>query len=134
MAKFKKFFKKKSEGKIVYGENIVNNIVDLALSEIDLVKPYYQKKNMYDKNVTVVIEKDTVTVNVYVKIHYSTSISEMAFKVQEAIRHNVESMTPYRVLAINVHVLGVYFDQEEVATPAALQEQPTKENNEIKAN
>ena len=44
MAKFKKFFKKKTEGKIVYGEGIVNNIVDLVLEEIDLVQPFYNQK------------------------------------------------------------------------------------------
>ena len=37
----------------------------------------------------------------------------MAFKIQESIKHNVESMTEYKIAQVDVKVLGVIFDDEE---------------------
>ena len=47
-------------------------------------------------------------------MHYSQAISDIAFKIQEAIRYNVESMTEYKIGNVNVIVLGVFFDDEGV--------------------
>ena len=40
------------------------------------------------------------------------SVAEMAFKIQESIRHNVESMTEFHVANVNVNIRGVYFEDE----------------------
>ena len=36
----------------------------------------------------------------------------MAFKIQESVRHNIESMTEYRVMSVNVIVKGVTFEDK----------------------
>ena len=40
----------------------------------------------------------------------------MAFKIQETVRHNIESMTEYKVASVNVIVKGVFFDNKKIET------------------
>ena len=47
-----------------------------------------------------------------IKTHFTQNISDVAFKVQEAIRHNVEAMTEYHVASVNVIIKGVTFTEE----------------------
>ncbi len=116
MAKFKKFTQVQ-EGKIVYFDSIIDGIVLLAVDEIPYVELYSKENNSLVRNsaIKVKIEKDEVHVDLTVKVHYTQSISEVAFKIQEAIRHNIEAMTEYHVACVNVNILGVTFD--EVAPP-----------------
>lgn len=113
MAHFKKIVKKKHEGKVVYGDKIVNGIVYLALAEIPYVELYSSSNHTKTKknSINVYLDKDGVHIEVFVKIHFSQCVSDMAFKIQEAIRHNVETMIEYHVASVNVVVKGVLFDE-----------------------
>lgn len=112
MAHFKKLPQKKNEGKIIYGDKIVDGIVFLALSDMTYARLYsvapHSKK--YSNAISVLMEKDGLHINVSVKVHFSQSISDIAFKIQEIVRYNIESMTDYHVAAVNVIVKGVFFD------------------------
>ena len=114
MARFKKFPIDSHEGKIVYADGIVDGIVLLAMREVPNVELYspVQSEKMSNKSINVAIEKDGVHVDVVVKIHYTQSVSEVAFKIQEAIRYNVEAMTEYRVASVNVSVKGVILEDK----------------------
>ena len=113
MARFKKIPQNRSEGKIVYGDNIVDEIVFLTVSELDYVELFSitSRKQMKNSAIRVILDKDGVHVNVAVKIHFTQSVSEIAFKIQEAVRHNVESMTEYHIASVNVTVRGVMFNE-----------------------
>jgi uncharacterized alkaline shock family protein YloU len=127
MAYFNKINQAKREGKIVYGDGIVDGIVLLAVSELDNVELYKSgsKNSVHNKAIKVVFDKSNrVIVDVVVNINYNQSVSEMAFKIQEAIRHNVEAMTEYHVESVNVHVYGVNFDEKSAPIVAE-----TEENN-----
>ena len=112
MADFKNFSEKKKEGKIVYGDGIIDNIVLLAVSELEDVEIFYPNVNetMRSKAIRVKFNKDSIVIDVVVKVNANKCISDMAFKIQEVIRHNVESMTEYHIESVNVHVHGVSFD------------------------
>lgn len=113
MARFKKLYKKKKEGKIVYGDGIVNSIVKICIAEIPYVELCSTNKPTkldISNAIKVKFEKQDVFVDVAVKIYYTQSVSQMAFKIQEVVRHNVEAMTEYHVGGVNVHVNGVIFD------------------------
>ncbi|MBE7083655.1 MAG: Asp23/Gls24 family envelope stress response protein [Clostridiales bacterium] len=114
MARFKKLPVNVNEGKVVYGEGIVDNIVLLAVKEIPYVELYNQQSNdkMKNSSIKVFIEKDGVHVDVVVKIHYTQSVSDMAFKIQEAVRYSVESMTEYHIANVNVSIKGVMFEDK----------------------
>lgn len=142
MAHFKKLPQKK-EGKILYGDKIVDEIVSYAVSEIPYTQLYSKThlKTINTKGVKSVLNKDSVSIDITVKIHYTQSISEMAFRIQESVRHNVESMTEYHVSCVNVIVKGLLFDEikqkntsngeqsTEQSTNAEIVENSVSENN-----
>ena len=118
----KKFRPKESRDKLIYGDGIVEGIVLLAVSEIPYAEIYRGviAKQPAENAVRVVIDKSNVEVNVTVTIHYSQSVSDMAFKIQEAVKYNVESMTDFTVTAVNVIVKGVTFEEiSEKPQPAS---------------
>ena len=125
MARIKKVTRNKHEGKIIYGDGIVDGIVYLAVAEIPNAELYTLKQ--YSKNrsksIDVSFSKDGVHVDVTVKVHYSQAVSDMAFKIQETIRHNIENMTDYKISDINVIVKGLLFD--DVSAP----EKPAETTN-----
>lgn len=121
MARFKKMPRNTNEGKITYGDGIVDGIVLLALNEIPSVELFTppQHKKMRSKSIKVNLDKDGVHVDVTVKTHYSQNVADVAFKIQEAVRHNVEAMTEYHIASVNVIVKGVTF--EEIHTPVQVE-------------
>lgn len=133
MARFKKFSQKKKEGKIVYKNGIVDGIVMLAVSQIPMAQlfTYPNATNTKSSSVKVTYDKEGVNVDIVVKIHFSQSISDMAFKIQEAVRHDVESMTEYHIASVNVIVKSVYFDDN---TEEKIEDKPTDSNMEDDKN
>lgn len=113
MARFKKNLQNKPESKIIYKDGIVDGIVLLSVSELEFVELCNPVKNddMKSKAIKVTYGKDGVQVEVMVKIHFSQCVSDVAFKIQEAVRHNVESMTEYKISNVDVIVNGVIFDE-----------------------
>lgn len=116
--RLKKFRPRESRDKLVYGDGIVEGIVLLAVAEIPYAEIYrgVVGKRPPEEAVKVVIDKTNVSMDVEVSIHFSQSVSDMAFRIQEAVKYNVESMTEYNVIAVNVIVKGVTFDDLPVHT------------------
>lgn len=112
MARFKNIPVNSHEGKITYGSGIVDEIVLLAINEIPNVELYSKSPQNLIKNkaIKVFFAADGVHVDVKVKTHYLENISEVAFKIQESIRHNVEAMTEYRIANVNVSIKGVILE------------------------
>ena len=113
MARFKKV-PQVNEGKIVYNDEIVDGIVLLAVGEI----PYIEldakdsSNQMRSNAIKVRKDKDGIHVDVVVKIHFTQNVSDTAFKIQESVRHNIETMTEYRVASVNVNISGVTFEEK----------------------
>ncbi|MBQ0099613.1 MAG: Asp23/Gls24 family envelope stress response protein [Firmicutes bacterium] len=116
MAHFKKIPQTFHEGKINYGKGIIDGIVFLAINELDFVKFAFPKEESKKTSdiIKVTQNKNTVDVSVKIMIHYSQSVSDIAFKVQEAVRHNIETMTEYKLNSVNVNVCGVMFDDSSI--------------------
>ncbi|MCQ2387452.1 MAG: Asp23/Gls24 family envelope stress response protein [Clostridia bacterium] len=117
MSHFKKFTQKKNEGKVVYGDGIVSGIVLIALAEIPYAELYSTNlnKKLHKNAIKVSFDKDGVHIEVAIKVNYQQSVSDMAFKIQETVRHTVESMTEYHVASVNVIVKDVLFEDKFVA-------------------
>ena len=129
MARFKKVQPNVHEGKLTYGDGIVDGIVLLALNEIPDVELYTPTtaKKMRNKSIKVLIDRDEVHVDVTVKTHYTQSISDVAFKIQEAVRHNVEAMTEYKIASVNVNFKGVTFEDKQMVRPVETTKEVTDE-------
>lgn len=93
--------------KTVYGKNVIMSIITLAAKEISGVAA------LQGKGVKIDIEGDEIYVDVFIKILYGYSVSEVAFRVQENIKRSVETMSGYKTSQINVNVLEVGFEESE---------------------
>ena len=94
-----------NDGKVSYGSGILTNIITFAVDELNDVCLHHGPNPIRH-----VFDKDGVIVDVDVKINYACNVSEVAFNVQESIRHNVEAMTEYKIMTVNVNVKDVFFD------------------------
>ena len=128
MARFRKNSQSQDD-KILYADGIVDSIVLLAVNEI----PYVEldsgiptAKQSKSNDIHVKKDKDGIHVDVNVKIHYTQSVSDTAFKIQEAIRHTVETMTEFHVSSVNVNINGVTFEDKTEEVP---EQNTTNENN-----
>ena len=124
MARFKKIPLRENEGKITYGKKIINDVVLLAVSEIPYVElcGMVSISEMKASSIKIDFAKDGVYVEVAIKVHYTQSVSDVAFKIQESVRHNVEAMTDYKIAGVDVIVNGVLFDDKTVEKVVAVNE------------
>jgi uncharacterized alkaline shock family protein YloU len=121
MATFKHIPTNGQKGKITYNAGIVSGIVSLAVSEVDGVALLYKNKkslikrgNTKKEGVKINFEKDGIYVDVSIKVYYGYNVPDIAFKIQQNIKHNVEAMSEFKIANVDVHVFGIIF-QEEIA-------------------
>jgi len=93
------------KGKITYNPNIVSGIVALAINEVDGVSLL----NTKNKGIKLNFDKQGIVADISVKVNSDCNVSSLAFKIQQSIKHNVESMTKYKVAKVDVHIQDVNF-------------------------
>jgi uncharacterized alkaline shock family protein YloU len=100
-------------GIISYSRGILKNIVTLAVKEIKGVSSLYKSgsKNSY-QGVRIEFVDNAVIVDIGVNICYGYSVPDVAFTIQENVKRSIETMTEYKVKAVNVSVLSVTFNSE----------------------
>lgn len=129
MSNFKLTSTDKQSGKIVYNSGIVQNIVALAIAEVEGTVPTQGKKG----GISLYIEKDGVYADVSVAVKYGYNVPELAYRIQQAVKQSVENMTKYRVAEVDVHIQDVVFADEipvekEPQTENTVEEDPAKGN------
>lgn len=98
------------KGKITYNSSIVSGIVALAIGEVEGVALLNSK----NKGIKLIFDKQGIVADISVKADSTENVSSLAFKIQQSIKHNVESMTNYKVAKVDVHITDVNFPE----TPA----------------
>jgi len=114
---------KDEEGSIKIADEVVGIITGLAATEVEGVAgmsgglaggiaDMLGRKSL-SKGVKVEVADETASVDVYVIIEYGNSIPDVAWKIQDNVKQAIEGMTGLDVKAVNVHVRGVNFPEEE---------------------
>lgn len=98
------------KGKISYNAGIVSGIVSLAVSEVDGVSLL----NTKSKGIKLFFEKQGIVADISVKVDYGYNVPSLAFRIQQSIKHNVESMTKYKVDKVDVHIQDVNFPENAI--------------------
>lgn len=122
--------KEPETGVIKISEEVVEVLADKAVKEIDgvagltagflgSVADVFGKKGGA-KGVDVDIRENEVAITVHVVIKFGCRIPEIAWRIQEAVKNTVESMTDLEVTKVNVFVDGVKFIEE--ITPEPIEE------------
>ena len=95
------------KGKVTYNSGIVSGIVALAINEVDGVTLL----NTKNKGIKLNFDKQGIIADISVKVDSSYNVSSLAFRIQQSIKHNVESMTKYKVAKVDVHIQDVNFPE-----------------------
>ena len=113
---------RKAKGNVVFGNNILLSVINLATKEIAGVSSIVTKygtvlSKWFDKNyldgVKISYQNGKTIVDVYINVYFGYNVSEIAYRVQENIKNSIASMIEMNIDKINVHVLGVDFNSEE---------------------
>lgn len=119
----------KQSGKIVYNVGIVQNIVALAVAEVEGTVPTQGKKS----GISLYIEKEGVYVDVSVVVKYGYNVPELAYRIQQTVKESVENMTHYKVAEVDVHIQDVVFS-DGAAAPVEKEAEASRENEEREEN
>lgn len=123
MSNYKFGMNGKGNGKVVYNAGIINGIVALAINEVEGVNLVSGKR----RGIALYLEKDGVYADVSVSVHYGHNVPELAYRIQQSIKQNVESMTHYTVAKVDVHIQDVVFDDLPVKAEAETEEKQAAE-------
>ena len=124
MTNFKTTSHDKQNGKTVYSADIVQNIVALAVAEVEGVIPTQGKKD----GVSLYMEKDGVYVDISVVVKYGYNVPDLAYRIQQTVKQSVENMTHFKVAEVDVHIQDVVFCEAQPEKETQLQnaEEETK--------
>ncbi len=95
------------KGKITYNTDIVSGIVAIAVNEVEGVSLLTSK----NRGIKLNFDKQGIVADISVKVDGTANVSTLAFKIQQSIKHNVESMTNYKVAKVDVHIQDVNFPE-----------------------
>ncbi len=85
-------------------ESMAGNITNELVSKLGM-------KNL-SKGVKVVVDTESVTVDVAINIKYGYEIPVVSAKVQEKVKSAIETMTGLDVAAVNVRIAGLNIETE----------------------
>lgn len=114
----------KQSGKTVYTSAIVQNIVEIAIAEVEGAMPLQNKK----KGVSLYILGESIYVSVSVAAKAGYNVPELAYHIQKSVKQSVENMTRYKIAEVDVHVADVVFCD----APAQPKEDSVNEETEEK--
>ncbi|WP_213088969.1 MULTISPECIES: Asp23/Gls24 family envelope stress response protein [Siminovitchia] len=109
-----------AHGKIEIAPEVIEVIAGIAASEVEGVAQMrgsfatgvverLGKKN-HGKGIRVELAEDGIKVDVYCLMKFGVSIPTVAQKVQDNIRQALLNMTALEVEEVNIHIVGVTFD------------------------
>ncbi len=106
-----------NHGKVNIADDVIGVIGSIAAAEIEGVKALsgtfseemmsIMGKKSFNKGVRVEMENDVILIELSVIVDYGTKIHEIAKEVQENVKIAIESMTGFKVSAVNVFVEGI---------------------------
>ncbi|MBU8907731.1 Asp23/Gls24 family envelope stress response protein [Desertibacillus haloalkaliphilus] len=110
-------------GKVEISPEVIEVIAGIAASEVDGVATMrgnfasgvverLGKKN-HGKGVKVDLTEEGIIVDVSVVMIYGVAIPKVAEQIQSNIKQTLQTMTAIDLNAVNVHVVGVQFEQAQ---------------------
>jgi len=119
-----------TDGAVNISDDVLQTIAAMAVSEVNgvslavsLTEGFVEKlvKKTQNKAVRVEVTEKTVTLELHVFVAYGSKIQEVAAKLQDAVKHNVETMTDLTVTRVDICVDGIIKETKK-AEPAPLQD------------
>lgn len=110
-------------GKVEIAPEVIEVIAGIAASEVEGVSQMrgnfatgvverLGKKN-HGKGVKVELSEEGIKVDVYCLMKFGVSIPTVAGKIQDNIRQALLNMTALEAEAVNIHVVGISFENQK---------------------
>ncbi|MDF2858949.1 MAG: Asp23/Gls24 family envelope stress response protein [Neobacillus sp.] len=111
------------QGKVEIAPEVIEVIAGIAASEVEGVSQMrgnfatgvverLGKKN-HGKGVKVELSESGIKVDVYCLMKFGVSIPAVASKIQDNIRQALLNMTALDAEAVNIHVVGIQFENQK---------------------
>ncbi|RBW70657.1 Asp23/Gls24 family envelope stress response protein [Bacillus taeanensis] len=110
-------------GKIEISPEVIEVIAGIAANEVEGVAAMRGNfasgvverfgKKAHGKGVKVDLSENGIVLDVFVVVTYNYSIPDVGRQIQDNIREALQNMTALEVNAINIHVVGIQFEQKE---------------------
>lgn len=127
MSNIKLTLNNKQNGKTVYTSGIVQNIVEIAVAEVEGVLPITGKK----KSVSLYILGETIYVRVSVAAKAPYNVPELAYRIQQSVKQSVENMTRYKIGEVDVHIADIVYG---TPTPVEKEVEPEEQAESLEEN
>ena len=112
-------------GEVNISDDVIGIITNIAAMEIEGVSGLHSsfagdiaemfgKKNL-SKGVKVVVEEQTVKVDLNIDVDFGIVIPDIAWQVQEKVKNSIENMTGLECLEVNINVQGVNIEKPKQA-------------------
>lgn len=132
---------KEGMGEIRISSDVVSIIASNAALEVEGIASFgggiagnlsqvLGRKNPYKGVKVEITENREVNIDLHIVVEYGVRIPDVAWKLQERIKQNVEQMTGLHVEEINVHVQGVNFEKEAKKSEKTIVENVESVENE----
>lgn len=111
-----------SLGRVEIAPEVIEVIAGIAASEVDGVSSMRGNfatgvaeklgRKSHGKGIKVELGEEGILIDVYVVMLFGVSIPDVAKRIQDNIRQALLNMTALDVNEINIHVVGVQFEQK----------------------
>ncbi|HEY8498725.1 MAG TPA: Asp23/Gls24 family envelope stress response protein [Limnochordales bacterium] len=112
-------------GEVRIANDVVSTIAGLAAVEVEGVagmaggiaggiSEILGRRNL-SRGVRVEVGEHQAAIDLFIIVHYGVRIPEVAWRVQENVKRQIETMTGLEVAEVNVHIQGVQLPQSERA-------------------
>lgn len=111
-----------SLGKVEIAPEVIEVIAGIASSEVEGVASMRGNfatgvaeklgRKSHGKGIKVELGEEGILIDAYVVMQFGVSIPDVAKKIQDNIRQALLNMTALEVNEINIHVVGVQFEQK----------------------
>ena len=112
-------------GTVEIAPEVIEVIAGIAASEVDGIAEMKGSfasgaleklgKKSHGKGVRVEVGNSGVQIDVYCVVNFGVSIPVVAEKLQTSIRETLINMTALVATEVNVHIVGIQFEQEKSA-------------------
>lgn len=112
-----------SFGEVNISDDVLGTIAGIATLEIEgiagmnggitgSIEKMLGRKNL-SKGVKIEVNEDTTNIDLFIIVKYGYKIPEVAWKVQENVKKEVEAMTGLVINEININVQGVEIESKK---------------------
>lgn len=109
------------DGNLKISQDVIAAIAKEAAGEVDGVASivddvkmkdvFHFKNGLIPKSIKVNINNDIAVIDVYINVKHGSKIQLVCQEVQQKVKDSIQSMTGIAISKVNVHILGIEFNE-----------------------